>query len=700
MENKKEKQYVSDNEKLISEWNWEKNTDITPDKITCGSNKKVWWKCSKGHEWQTSVICRSKKKGTNCPYCSGNKVLTGVNDLATMFPHIAEEWHPTKNGDLTPSLIAAKSSKRVWWRCSKGHEWKISVSNRTGNKSGCPYCKGKKAFVGYNDLATVNPVLAEEWHPTKNGTLTPESVVAGSDKSVWWRCKRGHEWKAVIKQRHRGDGCPYCSGRLPIVGETDLATVYPDIAAEWHPVKNGHIMPTDVTAKSSKKFWWKCKEGHEWETSPEQRQRAGCPYCGNKKVLRGYNDLATTHPELAAQWHPTKNGKLTAEMVSYGSTQHVWWQCEKGHEWYASPNGRTNKEGHTLLNCPICSSELKTSFAEQAIFYYLKMHTEAYNRCQVQGKELDIWLPLFNIGIEHDGIYYHQNEEKDNTKKRFFLEHGIQIITVRESKRETVDKGVIEYDYRDLKSLNNAIETILGSLKIASKVHINVEKDSIDIQNQYVNMTKENSLAKQYPNLAAEWHPTKNRQLTPDQFSCGSHKKVWWLGNCGHEWQAVIKNRVASGAGCPVCAGKVVLEGVNDLKTLKPDVANLWHPVKNGTVSASQVTPFSSKKAWWMCEKGHEWYATISGVSGGARCPYCANQKVWPGYNDFGTTHPELAAEWHPTLNGDLKPQNVTYGSTKSVWWKCKEGHEWKQTLNSRTNGSGKCPECSKKRDV
>ena len=624
MEEKKEKQYLSDNVQLMAEWNWEKNTDIYPDQLTCGCHKKVWWRCKQGHEWQ------------------------------------------------------------------------ISVYNRTRNKSGCPYCKGKKALAGFNDLATVNPALVEEWHPTRNGVLTPQMVVAGSDKSVWWQCKQGHDWKAIIKDRQHGNGCPYCSGRLVILGETDLATVSSNLTAQWHPTKNGTLTPFNVSIGSNKKVWWMCEKGHEWLTSVEHRKRAGCPYCGNKKILQGFNDLATTHPELAVQWHPTKNGMLTPSMVSYGSTKMVWWKCNKEHEWRASPNGRTNKEEHTLLNCPICSSELKTSFAEQAIFYYLKMHTEAYNRQQVHGKELDIWLPLLNIGIEHDGIYYHKSEERDNEKKKFFARHGIRIITVKESKSNSVNGDVIEYNYRDSEALRDAINSLFLLLKIILRVPVDVVTDSIDIQNQYVQMTKESSLAKQYPKLAVEWHPTKNGCLTPNQFSCGSHKKVWWLGSCGHEWQQVIKNRVSSGAGCPICSGKVVLVGFNDLQTLKSEAASLWHPLKNGTITPSQVTPFSSKKAWWICEKGHEWEVAISGVSAGSRCPYCANQKVWTGYNDFGTTHPELAAEWHPTLNGTLTPQDVTYGSTKVVWWKCTANHEWQESLNSRTNGRGKCPICSK----
>ena len=610
------------------------------------------------------------------------------------------EWDWEKNNELgfDPKTLTCGSGKRVWWKCSECHNWQASIANRSYHESGCPYCGGKKALAGFNDLATTTPTLAAEWHPVLNGKLTPEMVVAGSDKSVWWRCKNGHEWKAAIKDRQHGNGCPYCSGRLAIPGETDLATLAPWIAAQWHPTKNGKMTPADVTVSSNKKVWWICEKGHEWETSVDQRKKAGCPYCGNKKVLKGYNDLATTHPELVTQWHPTKNGAFTASMVSYGSTKLVWWQCDKGHEWRDSPNGRTNKEEQKLLNCPICSSELRTSFAEQAIFYYLKLYTEAHNRQQVYGKELDIWLPQLNVGIEHDGMYYHQNEARDNAKKSFFENHGVQIITVRESKANRKNGFVIEYDYRDSRMLSKAIDTLLDLLEIKTKMPINVDADAIAIQNQYIQMTKESSLAARYPELAEEWHPTKNGTLLPDQFSCGSHKKVWWRGKCGHEWVGTIKQRTATGSGCPVCDGKIVQKGFNDLATFNPKIASMWHPAKNGNLTPDQVTPFSNKKAWWRCEKGHEWYATISGLSGGASCPICSNHKIMGGVNDLATTHPELAAEWHPTKNGALTPQEISYGNDKKVWWICSKGHEWETSPNSRTNAKTGCPYCSNKK--
>ena len=114
--------------------------------------------------------------------------------LADEYPDLAAEWHPTKNGDLTPQMVTPGSNKKVWWLGKCGHEWEALINNRS-NGNGCPVCAGKQVLVGYNDLATVNPSLAAEWHPTKNGELTPWMVISGENRKIWWRCgKCGHEW--------------------------------------------------------------------------------------------------------------------------------------------------------------------------------------------------------------------------------------------------------------------------------------------------------------------------------------------------------------------------------------------------------------------------------------------------------------------------------------------------------------------------
>ena len=129
------------NPELVKEWDYEKNIELTPLTVTSGSNTKVWWKCSKGHKWQASIVNRSKGRG--CPYCAGRKVLSGYNDLQTANPTLANEWNYEKNGGLKPEHFTANSNKRAWWKCNKGHEWQAVIAKRS-NGNNCPVCRKNK----------------------------------------------------------------------------------------------------------------------------------------------------------------------------------------------------------------------------------------------------------------------------------------------------------------------------------------------------------------------------------------------------------------------------------------------------------------------------------------------------------------------------------------------------------------------------
>lgn len=130
-------------EKLLAEWDTEKNAPLTPDDIHKGSHKKVWWRCVLGHEWQAVIASRTAGR-VGCPYCSGRRVLAGFNDLATLQPETAAQWDDTLNGKLTPEMVTLGSHKKVWWRCGDGHVWKAAIFSRTGRqKCGCPICAGK-----------------------------------------------------------------------------------------------------------------------------------------------------------------------------------------------------------------------------------------------------------------------------------------------------------------------------------------------------------------------------------------------------------------------------------------------------------------------------------------------------------------------------------------------------------------------------
>ena len=192
-----------ENPKLAKEWHPNKNGKLTPRDFVKSSRQKVWWKCSKGHEWQAMIVGRDK--GNNCPYCGG-QLPSKENNFKKSNPKLSKEWHPRNK--LTPSEVTPCSQIKVWWICSKGHEWESSINTRSRGY-GCPYCSGHKASKD-NCLETIAPKLAKEWHPTKNGGITPRDVTKGSMKKVWWKCSKGHEWQATVNNRYHGTGCKMC----------------------------------------------------------------------------------------------------------------------------------------------------------------------------------------------------------------------------------------------------------------------------------------------------------------------------------------------------------------------------------------------------------------------------------------------------------------------------------------------------------
>jgi len=331
---------------IAAQWDYEKNNGLIPGDVMAGSNARVWWKCEQGHSWQAAVY--SRKAGSGCPYCAGNAVLPGYNDLQTRMPGLIREWDFERNTKISPDMVAPNAKQKIWWRCSQGHSWQATVYSRTSGK-GCPYCAGKKVLTGFNDLSTVNPTLAAEWDDRRNGTLTPKEVTASSHRTVWWMDGIGHSWKARVANRSQGCGCPYCAGRQVLPGFNDLATLNPALAAEWDFEKNGNLTPFMVTIQSKRSVGWKCAKGHRWKAMVSNRSRCGCPYCANRRVMVGYNDLRTLHPELPEEWDYEKNNRLKPEDVTYRSRRKVWWKCRNGHSWKAEIYER-----HKGIGCPYC----------------------------------------------------------------------------------------------------------------------------------------------------------------------------------------------------------------------------------------------------------------------------------------------------------------------------------------------------------
>jgi hypothetical protein len=244
--------------------------------------------------------------------------------LAVSHPEIAAQWHPTRNGDLSPDKVPPGSGKLVWWLCPNDptHVWRTRVNTRV-NGHGCSICAGKKRFD--NPLSVTHPEIAAEWHPSKNGDLTPEQKTAGSSIEVWWKCKYGHEWPAKINTRaskraiEKGYGqCPYCQGKLPL---SSFGSKYPKLAKQWHPTKNGSRTAFDVPANSRDLVWWQCETypEHEWQAQIKSRVDSSgeCKFCVRaRNPKKPY--LSEFSLELAMEWHRTKKWQLNSRQGKSG----------------------------------------------------------------------------------------------------------------------------------------------------------------------------------------------------------------------------------------------------------------------------------------------------------------------------------------------------------------------------------------------
>jgi|694.fasta_scaffold26653_8 hypothetical protein len=562
------------------------------------------------------------------------------NSLTISHPELAAQWHPTLNPRSVESVSAGSDYRAVWICIEEDHTWESTVSNRVRGR-GCPYCAGKSVLAGFNDLSTTNPELAGEWHPTLNGDLTPKTVNAGSHKKIVWVCSSSsHKWTATVASRAKaGSGCPFCAGQLAQSGVSDIATTNPELAKEWHPALNGDLTPSQLLSGSNRSVYWHCSScGHDWRAAPATRLRSGCPACAGKVTVPGFNDLATTNPDLAAQWHPTLNGNRTPQSLMRGSNFMATWICQShGHVWRSTVSNRSSKG----YGCPVCSR---------------KQVQSGFNDLATTNPDLAAqWHPTLNGDLNTVDVI------AGSDRQVYWLcptcgHSWATRLTARSSK----EKGCPVCAGQAILEGFNDFETT-------------------------------------HPHLAKEWHPQLNPGLTPRQVTAGTHKKVFWLCPAyGHTYKSALGHR-ASGKGCPICAGRQVLVGFNDLETTNPKLADQWHPTLNGELTPRMVTSGSSNKIWWACEaNGHQWQAAVSGRHRGNGCPICAGQVVLPGFNDLYTTHPEIAAQWHPILNGEKRPDSISGGSRAQIWWVCPDnGHEYRSRITARTYMKTGCPTCA-----
>ena len=320
--------------------------------FTSGSNQRVSWTCTLGHKYSAAIYSRALA-ATGCPFCGNKRVLPGFNDLATTHPQIAAEadgWDPTS--------ILAGNNRRFNWICPKGHNYSSGCNSRAYGGSNCPVCANFKVLQGYNDLATTHPDIAREAYG-----WDPRTVIAGNTARRQWICELGHIFESSSNNRTSNKStCTYCSNTKVLTGFNDLATSHPALAVEannWDPKL---VMAGNKISRE-----WVCNLGHIYFASCKSRTtgKTGCPYCSNTKVLSGFNDLATTHPDLALEavdWDPR------TEIA--GSGKQRTWRCSKGHSFQATLHDRSGKGS----GCPLCA-EWGFNPGKPGFLYFLE-HTD------------------------------------------------------------------------------------------------------------------------------------------------------------------------------------------------------------------------------------------------------------------------------------------------------------------------------------
>ena len=453
----------------------------------------------------------------------GNSTPRGGRSFGSVYPDIAELWHPEKNGNLTPFDVAPKSNKKFWFFCPESnckhpHEWKAPPANlaQTFEKrgsTGCPYCSHRR-FCSCNSLGGLYKDIAELWDPEKNGDLTPFDVSPQSNRRIWWKCPEGpdHEWQATVASRYAGVGCPCCSKPPKQISVTNcMKTMRPEVVPYWHEELNGEVTPRDIFPGSSTKYWWKCPEGpdHVWEATPEaigsalssRFQGIGCPFCKGRK-LSVTNRLDVLFPELSKEWHPELNGDMVPSDITSANDHRAWWICPEGpdHEWQAAIHSRTRGTG-----CPFCSGH----------------QVSVTNRLSVLLPELaSQWHPTKNGEDKPEDF-------PSKAKKRVW--------------------------WKCPKGADHEWEAPIYSRAIGRGCPFCANRKG---SGNATAVSVTNRLSNIFPEIAKQWHPTKNGDSSPDDFVFGSHTKVWWLcsNDSSHEWKTKIHHRTMRNSGCPSCA--------------------------------------------------------------------------------------------------------------------------------------------------
>lgn len=725
---------VSDVSFLLSQWDYEKNVDLVINKLSASSHKPANWHCKKcGYEWECSIKSRYEAKG-KCPVCdSGKVILPGINDVFTRIPELKETYDFEKNKGFDIEHQGVNSEEVVWWKCDEcAREWKSSILGRRAKCEDGSFRANKCLHLTCTTRKKNRPIaeaseLMRFWDTDKNKDIDIYVLSANSKKVASWKCDNcGYEWISSIKDRYDSPGlCPACEQHSVVIeGISDIFTLVEGLKNYYDFEKNSNIDITTLTVSTKRPLFWKCPEcGHEWEsTIPSRINRIdgkyvsrGCHQCYLHDKNR-ITSVATIH-SLVKFWDFEKNTDKDINLTSAHSNETAHWKCQKcGYEWEASIKGRTGGIG----KCPYCEehkpvlypgkNDVLTLCPSAAKYFdtsknasidlgqvYVGSKMEMDFKCPICSRE---WRAPLNSRIikQNDGTYRFKDCSCHHSGRRTktYAEQYPRLKSIYDKDRNP--KPLADIQSTEIREKYHWMCDICGE-SYYTHFHsvIAAIKNTNTIGCPYCSHTllrKGESFADVHPELVAEFDESNTIDI--HQVFPASKIEASWkcLNDPSHQWQATFAARHIGSGRCPICYPTMVKPGVNSLKAIYNDIADMWSDRNERT--ADEILYNSSLYVYLNCPECHMKFSTFlkDFISGKTECPYCAEKRVLPGVNSLADKYPNIAQMWSP--NNEKAASEVWPNNGKWALWICPECKgEFRAQVNKVVDGSADCPYCA-----
>ena len=679
----------------------ELNPDIDLNKLGIGSKTRIHWKCHIcGFEWDAPIHGRAHPYNGNngiaaCPACAKVRRKDGYD---VDYPELVPLYSP--NNPIPLNEVRGVKAKFLWI-CPKHGEYEQKLGHMIralkNGTIGCPYCNGFK--VRREDSAGAKaPELIKEWASSNESTLY--EYAPNSKYLATWCCPDcGTKWKAPIYERVQGYGkCPTC------YGNKTFKERYPEL--EKYYAKDNTLPYEDAIVSDYTPRNWICEKGHEFTASFYKIHDQGfrCPYCENKKALKGYNDFEHLYPVLAQDYDEEKNGNKASEVVV--SYRNAYFKCKNGHS-FVRPIIR-----HVELNgqCPICSGTvLKKGSNDLATIYPAVILFWDYEKNEKRPDQVLATLDNSYHFVCSNGHHF-------KCTLRELVENDFHC-PVCEGKRVDPEKTSLQALNPELAS-----EFSVNNKSTASQIAFDTSKKVLwtcptcgedylypvnerkigDNSCPYCNHTKlksgVNDLTITNPQLASEFSP-RNDKKANEVGEWQKYEVFWICPTCKQEFRREVRKMAAGFDECPICTGRVAIEGYNSLADEHPDIPFIWS--EKNDKKPTEVTSISSYDAIWYCPTCKQEFRreVRKVVDDEFECPICTGKTVVAGYNSLEDEYPEIAKRW--AESNDRLPSEVLSSHIYRAEWVCPTcGGKYTASVRDVVNGLAECPYCNNEKPL